>query len=210
MTQLVSEVLKNVRLVIVIVVQHMVMCWPRSSLDSRVRAEVEIVLAWMADISIDHSTSGNVVRLTDHIISIVAEKSHMVTLLDADEGDSRCISTILLKFKAGFSNGSHLVGEDKFELPLADSISVHDDLLRLLFVLGVEFLEQFLDHILGVGNVLNSSLLYRDCGDELRRNGVHRTNNSCDRWSTKFTSGWMGHIGAENDDGLVHDGRSHL
>lgn len=79
MTQLVSEVLKNVRLVIVIVVQHMVMCWPRSSLnrvwivlqesqrylDSRVRAEVEIVLAWMADISIDHGTSGNVVRLTD-------------------------------------------------------------------------------------------------------------------------------------------------
>lgn len=60
------------------------------------------------------------------------------------------------------------MGEDKFELPLADSISVHDDLLRLLFVLGVEFLEQFLDLILGVGNVLNSSLLYRDCGDELK------------------------------------------
>jgi hypothetical protein len=103
-----------------------------------------------------------------HIISVVAEKSHMVTLLDADEGDSRSVSTILLKFKAGFSNGSHLVGENKFELPLADSISVHDDLLRLLFVLGVEFLEQFLDHILGVGNVLNSALLYRDCGDELK------------------------------------------
>lgn len=32
MAQLVGEVLENVRLVIVVVVQHMVVCWPRSSL----------------------------------------------------------------------------------------------------------------------------------------------------------------------------------
>ena len=30
----------------------------------------------------------------------------------------------------------------------------------------------------------------------LRRNRVHGTNNSCDRWSAKFTSSWMGHIRA--------------
>ena len=92
----------------------------------------------------------------------------MVTLLDADEGDARSVPTILLEFEASFSNGSHFVRKNELELPLADAISVHDDLLRLLLVLGVEFLEQFFDHILGVGNVLESALLHRDCGDELK------------------------------------------
>ena len=96
------------------------------------RAEVEVVLARVADARVNNSSSGNIVALADHIGPIVAEESHVMPLLNTDEGDARLIGSVLFQLETGISNCFHFVSQDKLELTLADAVTIHDNLNKIL------------------------------------------------------------------------------
>ena len=94
------------------------------------RAEIEVVLARVANIGVDHGAGGDVVALSYHVGAVLAEQAHVVSLLDADERDSRSVAAVRLQLAAGGTNRLHLVRQDQLELTLANTVSVHDDLKR--------------------------------------------------------------------------------
>jgi len=94
MAQLVRKFLKHVRLVVVVIMKHMVVRWSWGTLDSSVWAEIEIILTWMTNVCVNNGTSWDIVALSNHILSIFTEKSHVMALLDTDESDSWLIGAI--------------------------------------------------------------------------------------------------------------------
>ena len=67
-------------------------------------AEVEIVLRRVTDLLIDACTGRNVVALAHHVLAILAEETHVMTLLDADEGNARVVGAVTLQLQAGIAH----------------------------------------------------------------------------------------------------------
>ena len=125
-----------------------------TNLDSSVWAEIEIILTWMTNVCVNNGTSWDIVALSNHILSIFTEKSHVMALkihlyrqqlwsgqvlvrgslvvisylLDTDESDSWLIGAIFFQFKASITHGLHLMGQNKLELTFANTITVHHNL----------------------------------------------------------------------------------
>ena len=119
-------------------------------------------------------------------------KNQVESNLNADKSDSGVVGAVALELQAGLSHRLHLMGENELELTLANSITVHDNLnvivrkiiklededplakdiftysLRLAGILAIEALQQVLDHVLGVGDELQATLLNGNGG--LKRN----------------------------------------
>ena len=51
-----------------------------TNLDSSVWAEIEIILTWMTNVCVNNGTSWDIVALSNHILSIFTEKSHVMAL----------------------------------------------------------------------------------------------------------------------------------
>ena len=62
--------------------------------------------------------------------------------------------------------------QHQLELALANPIAIHDDARRFAIVLAIETLQQILHHVLGIGNVLQATLLDADSGDEFAWDGI--------------------------------------
>ena len=92
------------------------------------RAEIEVVLARVANVGVDHGAGRDVVALSYHVGAVLAEQTHVVSLLDTDERDSRSVATVGLQLAASGTNRLHLVRQHQLELTLANTVSVHDDL----------------------------------------------------------------------------------
>ena len=128
-----------------------------------------------------------------------------MTLLDDDVGDHGLV--VLLQLLASLSHDHQLLGQHRQELPLADPVPVHDDLLGLpALVSGVELEQEVLgdllhvvDDLLVLSSVLDPNLdLVVGC---LR---LHGTNNGSNAGLGPARLGTgMGDVSSHHHHGLL-------
>ena len=113
-----------------IVVEHVVMCRSRGSLDAGVRTKIKIKFSWMSDCTVHNGSSRNVLAFSVGVSLILTEKAGMVTFLtdyNSHFGTIRGVQRL-----TGHSNLSELGFDDLLELAFGNAVSVVDDVERFL------------------------------------------------------------------------------
>ena len=106
-----------------------------------------------------------------------------MSLLDDDVGDGGLV--VFLQLLASLSHGHKLLGQHGEKLSFADSIAIHEDLLRLpSFVGRVELDQEVLGDLLHIVDhfLILSSVLDPDLNLVVGSLGFHRPNDCCNTW----------------------------
>ena len=105
-TQLVRQLLQFVSLEPVVIPENVIVSWSGGSLDSLVRAEIEVELCRMRDPNIHCGPGGNVPALPALLLLVRAEEPRVVALLHHDEGDAGLVVSLKLNKDKLRSDGS--------------------------------------------------------------------------------------------------------
>jgi len=133
-------------------------------------------------------------------------------LLDNDVGDGWLV--VVLQLLAGLSHGDQFLGQHGEELSFADSVSIHDDLLRLpSFVGRVELDQEVLGDLLHVVDhlLVLPSILDPDLHLVVGSFGFHGSDDGSDAWfETPGLRSWMRDVSSHHHDGPLQHCRTTL